>query len=443
MTTLVLPILVVVVGALLVALLGDTVKEFVFPTKADVVGSALVNGQPAAGAALILDQEPAGYVGEQGGFRIRDVDDGHHRLVVRTRAAKGQPIDFRVERGENEHALGKIELAPLFQLGYYLHQAPDASTATISYDVTLWIEGSNDALRRIASVTYTPPPPLTGPVTTRTSAQAFCHRWIGAVSFQEAGNGGFLAAGVKVELKGGSTFTTAAPYRSVPPESLCRAISTSHNGGTTTHTTNPSSPTAVPSVVGEPLAAATATIHDAHLAVHVVHATSNEPKETVVAQRPKAQTSVNRGSEIELTVSSGPVVPTSVVPLVAGQPFAPANSTLQEAGFSVKKVDVDSNSDAGVVVEQTPKAGTSAPKGSTVTVSVSRGPPTTEIPDVTGLDKEAATATIEQAGFDPKVSNQPVIDPAMDGTVIEQTPKGGEAAKPGTIVTLVVGQLKN
>ena len=81
----------------------------------------------------------------------------------------------------------------------------------------------------------------------------------------------------------------------------------------------------------------------------------------------------------------------------------PGAEQLQAQGFAVARKDVESSQPKGTVISQSPAGGVAAPAGSTVTLSVSLGPPATPVPDVTSLDETAATATLQAAGFTAKV----------------------------------------
>ena len=63
-----------------------------------------------------------------------------------------------------------------------------------------------------------------------------------------------------------------------------------------------------------------------------------------------------------------------------GIPYAQASSELQALGFHVSTNFVDSNQPGNTVIDQNPSAGTSAGKGSTVTLTVSKGPKTFAMP---------------------------------------------------------------
>ena len=128
------------------------------------------------------------------------------------------------------------------------------------------------------------------------------------------------------------------------------------------------------------------------------------------------------------------------VPNVIGLPYDQAANELQSAGFAVARIDVDSELAAGIVVDQDPNGGSEGSRGSTVTLSVSKGPVTSAVPDVTTQDVSIAQTTLEAAGFRTRVVLEDVDDITLEGIVISQDPVGGTQAKPNTLVTLFVGR---
>ena len=78
-----------------------------------------------------------------------------------------------------------------------------------------------------------------------------------------------------------------------------------------------------------------------------------------------------------------------------------------------------------------------------MTLSVSKGPATTQVPDVTGQSQPDATSLLEGAGLTVAVIFDPVTDPSQDGIVISTDPAAGADAKAGEIVTIHVGQLSS
>jgi beta-lactam-binding protein with PASTA domain len=83
---------------------------------------------------------------------------------------------------------------------------------------------------------------------------------------------------------------------------------------------------------------------------------------TVFAQDPEAGTSLNRGSLVKLSVSSAAQIS---VPNVVGSKTSVAVSRLQAASLQSQVTTVPAKAAAGVVVKQTPVAGTRVAKGST------------------------------------------------------------------------------
>jgi serine/threonine-protein kinase len=194
----------------------------------------------------------------------------------------------------------------------------------------------------------------------------------------------------------------------------------------------------IPSVVGQSVEDAVAELTQAGLDAQVVEVNSERDEGTVTAQAPSAGTVVVEGTRVRINVSSGPKPVT--VPTVVGLPYEQAASELQRAGFGVARVDIDSELAAGIVVDQDPNGGSSSSKGSTITLSVSKGPVTAAVPDVTTQDVAIAQATLEAAGFRTRVVLENTDDASFDGIVISQDPAGGTQAKPNTIVTLFVGR---
>ena len=172
---------------------------------------------------------------------------------------------------------------------------------------------------------------------------------------------------------------------------------------------------------------------------HEVNSTKNV--NTVVAQSPAPGVKVVKGSKVRINVSKGPAL--VAVPPVVGQPYAQASSVLKAKGFAVDRVNKDSNEAAETVLSEDPGANTMAPKGSTVTLTVSNGPKTTQVPEVTGIDKDTASTILTQSGFKVKVVSQPTNDPSQGGIVLDQNPPPRSQAKPGSTVTIYVGHFQS
>src|SRR5206468_5295015 len=130
------------------------------------------------------------------------------------------------------------------------------------------------------------------------------------------------------------------------------------------------------------------------------------------------------------------------VPDVRGSSFDSAASQLQALGFAVARKDVQSDQLAGTVIDQSPAANSFAGKGSTITLTVSKGPQTTSVPDVENLDEQTAKSQLQASNFKVKVTREDTNDETLDGIVIRQDPGADTQAKPGSTVTIVVGRYK-
>jgi serine/threonine-protein kinase len=192
-----------------------------------------------------------------------------------------------------------------------------------------------------------------------------------------------------------------------------------------------------PSVVGERRDAAVAELTTRGLEADVVEVNSDRPSGIVTAQNPRAGTVLVEGSSVRINVSKGPKP--VAVPSVVGLTYEVAAAQLQSAGFTVGRVTVESSRPAGEVVSQDPPGNSTASKGSSVTLSVSEGPTTETVPDVSLLTVGDATATLRAAGFRVSVTRQDTDDESLDGVVISQDPAGNTQADPDSLVRITVG----
>ena len=195
---------------------------------------------------------------------------------------------------------------------------------------------------------------------------------------------------------------------------------------------------ALPTLVGLKSQDAIAKLKSLHLVPDVHEITSGQPADTVTASDPKAGTQVVAGTKVRINVSKGPTPVT--VPGVVGESINQATATLNQAGFKVVPTYVDSDQPQNTVVNQSPAQNQQAAKGSTVSLTVSNGPKTVAVPDVRTLDQSSAVSTLQAQNFKVKFNYQPVTDPQQDGIVLDQSPEGGQQAKPGSTVTLTVGR---
>ncbi|HPE16736.1 MAG TPA: PASTA domain-containing protein, partial [Oscillospiraceae bacterium] len=131
------------------------------------------------------------------------------------------------------------------------------------------------------------------------------------------------------------------------------------------------------------------------------------------------------GVEKQYTASELQGIDTAV-PGVISQSLATAESTMKEAGFTVRTVG-----DGTAVTDQIPAAGALIPGGSEVVLYLGEEKPTdlVTVPNVTNLSAEAANRALTNAGLYMKATG------AADGTIaVGQNYAAGTEVERGTVV---------
>ena len=133
----------------------------------------------------------------------------------------------------------------------------------------------------------------------------------------------------------------------------------------------------VPGVIGRTQAAAESLLTNAGF---VPNATAQAdpvvPVGQVISQNPGPDVEAEKGSVVEIVVSSGPTQVT--IPDLVGQSAAAASNTLGQLGLQVNTEQQNSTAvGVGEVISTSPPAGAQVAEGATVTLVVSTGPPPT------------------------------------------------------------------
>ncbi|MFE2379405.1 Stk1 family PASTA domain-containing Ser/Thr kinase [Streptomyces sp. NPDC059398] len=197
---------------------------------------------------------------------------------------------------------------------------------------------------------------------------------------------------------------------------------------------------AVPQLVGETLDRAKDSVANSKLKLSITDRKpcDNAAKGTVCSQDPKfGGSKLDQGDTVSVVVSTG--APKVDVPNVNGDTEDDATQLLESKGFKVNPQQVESESEEGKVFDQSPKGNTSAQKGSEVTIKIAKSTKV-DVPPVTGRTFEDASKQLTDAGFQvSRAADQESEQPP--GTVISQSPSGGQAKK-GATITLTVAKAK-
>ena len=133
-----------------------------------------------------------------------------------------------------------------------------------------------------------------------------------------------------------------------------------------------------------------------------------------------------------------------VVPGVLGLSEADATEALEMMDFEIKVEGEQASADveAGLVARQEPEEGTKQTRGSTVSVWLSSGEGTVEVPNVVGKTQVEATNELLALGLQVLPEEEPSADQAP-GTVLRQKPGAGDQVKAGAKVTIVIATQAN
>jgi serine/threonine-protein kinase len=158
---------------------------------------------------------------------------------------------------------------------------------------------------------------------------------------------------------------------------------------------------------------------------------ATQPAGTVVAQSPDKNFFVRRGGSVDLTVSRGPEQTT--VPYVVGRTLDEATADLRAMKLLLTTTSRNGNFPAGQVIDAVPRPGTVVNARTKIALVVASGKVT--VPDVRGLDEQAAIDRLGAAGF--AIGVRRVPSPQLPGTVLAQAP-GAQLAPVGSTVVIDV-----
>jgi serine/threonine-protein kinase len=186
----------------------------------------------------------------------------------------------------------------------------------------------------------------------------------------------------------------------------------------------------VPPVTGQPIAQA----DDALKAKGLIpgppkgETSPTIPAGVVISTDPVAGTAWPKNKPVGIVVSSGQPLPNFV-----GQQLSAAQAAAAAGGYKIQPVTVPKSSQpANTILRQTPAANSAIQAGEVVTVYVSPGPPTANVPNVTGDSLQQAEQALTAAGF--KVT----VQKHGPGNIV--TGYGPSGTQPtGTTITIAVG----
>lgn len=200
----------------------------------------------------------------------------------------------------------------------------------------------------------------------------------------------------------------------------------------------------VPNVVGMTQANAQSALVNAGLVASFVNQADAAPKGQAFAQQPTGDQAVAPDSVILVAISTGPATnppaTTVAVPAVIGKTQMDAEKALIDAQLTSQDVQSYSATVAkGKVIQQWPPAGNKVAPGTPIAIVVSMGPKPTSgtatVPDVKGMDADAASQALADAGLVAQVVQ--IEDPtAPPNVVLGQLPAPSSIVPAGSTVLI-------
>jgi serine/threonine-protein kinase len=218
----------------------------------------------------------------------------------------------------------------------------------------------------------------------------------------------------------------------------------------------------VPAVVGMQQQQAITKLTGDGFSVKAIVGPADRPRGIVVSQIPGGGSRVGKNQKVTLHISNGRSITQTTtaattatstqtattattqtttqsqqitVPDVSGQDMKSATGQIEAAGFVAETDPVPDSATEGQVTQQDPAAGTQAPAGSIVRLSIAVGSnrPSTTVPNVVGQKASAARATLVGA----KLTVKTVYKKGKIGIVLAETPTGSVPAY--TQISITVG----
>jgi len=163
------------------------------------------------------------------------------------------------------------------------------------------------------------------------------------------------------------------------------------------------------------------------------------PSNLVLTQNISAGSVVIHNTIIEVTISAEQQeIVAGVVPDVQFMTETEASQLVSDAGLAIETSHEYSDTVAyGLVISQNPVAGTVMETAGIVSVIISKGSPSFEMPDVAGMDENDARNMLIESGLSISVSYES-DDSVPEGTVLRQGIAPGTPVNRGDVITIVV-----
>ena len=162
----------------------------------------------------------------------------------------------------------------------------------------------------------------------------------------------------------------------------------------------------------------------------------------IASQYPAAKTKVDQGDIITVNISRGKK--DAVIPKLVGTKFTSENDIseiLSKYGYKLGKVSYEESYETpGTIIKQSPDAGTTAEKKTTVDIVISKAKSKATVPNLTGMTYDQAESALQSLGFSIGRVTEEENNGFTAGTVFKQYPAANSEYQTGSTVDIWIAK---
>ena len=162
----------------------------------------------------------------------------------------------------------------------------------------------------------------------------------------------------------------------------------------------------------------------------------------IASQYPSAKTKADKGDIITVNISKGKK--DAVIPKLVGTTFtseSDVSATLSKYGYKLGKVSYEESYETpGTIIKQSPDAGTTAEKKTTVDIVISKAKSKATVPNLNGMTYDQAESALQSLGFSVGRVTEEENNGFTAGTVFKQYPAANSEYQTGSTVDIWIAK---
>ena len=162
----------------------------------------------------------------------------------------------------------------------------------------------------------------------------------------------------------------------------------------------------------------------------------------IASQYPSAKTKVDKGDIITVNISRGKK--DAVIPKLVGTTFtseSDVSDILSKYGYKLGKVSYEESYETpGTIIKQSPDAGTTAEKKTTVDIVISKAKSKATVPNLNGMTYDQAESALQSLGFSVGRVTEEENNGFTAGTVFKQYPAANSEYQTGSTVDIWIAK---